>query len=156
MELILWRHAEAEEGGFDSTRKLTNKGLKQAQAMAKWLKQRLPDNVTVMVSPTMRTQQTAAALKDSFQTIEEIGPGATAKAVLAAAGWPQGEGTVLIVGHQPTLGQAAALIISGTSAPWIVRKGSIWWFSQKEKRGNRGEVLDREIALKAAISPEMT
>ncbi|HET7061409.1 MAG TPA: histidine phosphatase family protein [Nitrosospira sp.] len=155
MELILWRHAEAEEGGLDSMRKLTHKGLKQAQTMAKWLKQRLPDETVVMASPTMRTQQTAAALKDDFQTIEEIGPGATAKAVLAAAGWSQGEGTVLIVGHQPTLGQAAALIISGTSAPWIIRKGSIWWFLQKEKRGDRGEVVGREIVLKAAISPEM-
>ena len=34
MDLILWRHAEAEDGMPDAGRKLTEKGLKQAQQMA--------------------------------------------------------------------------------------------------------------------------
>jgi len=156
VELILWRHAEAEEGFPDGTRKLTAKGLKQARIMAKWLKPRLPENTRIMVSPTTRTQQTAAALEDDFETIEEIGPGVSAKAILAAAEWPRGNGTVLVVGHQPTLGQAAALIMSGKPLPWTIRKGAIWWFWQKEKRGENGkDAADAEAFLRAAISPDL-
>ena len=40
MELILWRHAEAEDGSPDAARKLTAKGEKQAQKLARWLKER--------------------------------------------------------------------------------------------------------------------
>ena len=62
MELILWRHAEAEDGIPDSARELTDKGRKQADLVAAWLKPRLPKNTRIIVSPTQRTQQTASAL----------------------------------------------------------------------------------------------
>ena len=41
MDLILWRHAEAEEGDNDLARELTPKGEKQAARVAEWLLQRL-------------------------------------------------------------------------------------------------------------------
>ena len=113
MELILWRHAEAEEGTPDSTRKLTAKGKKQAQLMAEWLKPRLPEHTRIIVSPTKRTQQTAIALDNEFETIADIGPGASAESVLSVAGWPQAKDGVLVVGHQPTLGEVASLLMSG-------------------------------------------
>lgn len=149
MELILWRHAEAEEGVPDSARELTGKGLKQAQVMAEWLKPRLPKNTRFIVSPTKRTQQTAEALDDDFETIREIGPGAPAKAILAAANWPDAKGAVLVVGHQPTLGEVAALLMSGEAVEWNMRKGAVWWFSHKEKEG-AGETV-----LRSSISPDM-
>jgi phosphohistidine phosphatase len=149
MELILWRHAEAEDGFPDSARVLTDKGVKQARAMAEWLKTRLPKNTRVIVSPTERTQQTAAALDEDFETVKEIGPAASAKAVLAAAGWPAAKGTVVVVGHQPTLGEVAALLIYGEPAGWHVRKGAIWWFSHKPKAGAEDTIL------RACISPDM-
>ncbi len=73
MELILWRHAEAEDGFPDAARKLTEKGLQQAHNMAKWLKPRLPRNARIMVSPAKRTQQTALALSNDFETMQEVG-----------------------------------------------------------------------------------
>lgn len=149
MELILWRHAEAEDGVPDSERKLTDKGRKQAKTMAEWLKPRLPKNTLILVSPTARTQQTAAALDDDFKIIEEIGPGASAKAILMAAGWPDNEGAVIVVGHQPTLGEVAALILSGETPSWNIRKGAAWWFTHKKKDGVE------EIFLRAAISPDI-
>jgi phosphohistidine phosphatase len=149
MELILWRHAEAEDGVPDSARKLTDKGLKQAQAMAEWLKPRLPKNTCIMASPTKRTQQTAAALNDDFETVREIGPSASAKAILVAAGWPDAKGAVVMVGHQPTLGEAAALLMCGSPMEWNIRKGAIWWFSHKTK-GNGVEMI-----LRTSISPDM-
>ena len=37
MNLILWRHAEAEDGADDLQRALTGKGRRQAARMAQWL-----------------------------------------------------------------------------------------------------------------------
>ena len=37
MDLILWRHCEAEPGEPDLGRRLTSKGLKQGERMAQWL-----------------------------------------------------------------------------------------------------------------------
>lgn len=149
MELILWRHAEAEEGSPDEARELTNKGRKQARIMAEWLKPRLPKGTRILVSPTVRTQQTADALDEQFDTVEEIGPGASAKAVLSAADWPVGKGTVLVVGHQPTLGEVAGLLLSGKPAMFDIRKGAIWWFSHRKKRG------PEDLLLQAVLSPDM-
>ncbi|SES86472.1 phosphohistidine phosphatase, SixA [Nitrosospira multiformis] len=149
MELILWRHAEAEDGIPDSARELTDKGRKQADLVAAWLKPRLPKNTRILVSPTQRTQQTASALDKDFETVREIGPGVSPKAVLKAAGWPDAKGAVLVVGHQPTLGEVAALLMSGDPAQWTIRKGSIWWFTQKKGNHNLGELL-----LQAVVSPD--
>ena len=149
MELILWRHAEAEDGMPDSARELTGKGLKQARAMAEWLKPRLPESTRIIASPTRRTQQTASALGNDFETVKEIGAGASAKAILAAAGWPAAKGAVVLVGHQPTLGEVAALLLTGELAGWNIKKGAVWWFSCKEKAGVE------ETVLRAVISPDM-
>jgi len=151
MELILWRHAEAEDGLPDATRKLTDKGLKQAQVMAEWLKTKLPKNTRVLVSPSKRTQQTASALVSNYETTIEVGIGASAKSILAAAGWPdaKGAGAVVVVGHQPTLGEVASLLLSGTPSGRNIKKGTIWWFSHKEKAGSA------EVILRAVISPDM-
>ena len=61
MELILWRHAEAEDGAPDAARQLTEKGLDQAKRMAGWLKSKLPENTQMIVSPTRRTQQSSTS-----------------------------------------------------------------------------------------------
>ena len=60
MELILWRHAEAEMGEPDEGRALTAKGHKQAWKMAEWLDHNLPNSCKILVSPATRTVQTAA------------------------------------------------------------------------------------------------
>jgi len=149
MELILWRHAEAEDGFPDMARTLTDKGQKQADDMAAWLKKRLPDDTRILVSPAVRTQQTAAALTKNFSTVEAIGPGADAAAILSAAGWPKAGGTVLIVGHQPTLGEVLAKLLADQYDSWGVKKGAIWWLATR-KRGNASEVV-----LKATLPPDL-
>jgi|SRR5687768_6366324 len=149
VELILWRHAEAEEGLPDSARRLTEKGLKQAQSMAEWLKPRLPKNTRIIASPTMRTRQTAEALDDDFETVKEIGPAVSAKAILSAADWPNAKGAVVVVGHQPTLGEVAARLMSCDPMEWNIRKGAVWWFSYKKKEGIA------ETVLRTSISPDM-
>ena len=63
MDLLLWRHAEAEDGEDDMKRRLTERGHKQARAMAAWIRKHQPKDLRIIVSPAVRTQQTAEALK---------------------------------------------------------------------------------------------
>jgi phosphohistidine phosphatase len=146
MQLILWRHADAEDRVPDEARALTGKGEKQAKRVAEWLKERLPKDARVLASPAKRAQQTAAALTGRYETLSEIGTAAGPQSVLDAAGWPDGDGTVVVVGHQPTLGQAAALALTGRPAEWGLKKGSLWWI---ESRG-RDDVITR-----AVVAPDM-
>ena len=149
MELILWRHAEAEDGIHDSERRLTAKGIKQASRMAKWLRARIPENVVMLVSPARRAQQTARALNPEFRTVKEIGLAASAADVLLAAGWPDGAGTVVVVGHQPTLGEAAALLLTGKNEQWNVKKGAVIWIAR------RADEAHARTQLRAVISPDL-
>ena len=73
MDLLLWRHAEAEDGIPDLKRKLTARGEKQAAQMAEWLKKNAPTNLRILVSPAVRCQQTAKALGLPFETDKRIG-----------------------------------------------------------------------------------
>jgi phosphohistidine phosphatase len=149
MDLVLWRHADAHDGFPDLARELTTKGLRQAAEMAKWLKLHLPNDTEILVSPAVRAQQTAQALTHKFKTVSEIEPGAAHEAVLSAAGWPDHKGTVLVVGHQPTLGQTAAWLLSGEVADWGMKKGAVWWFTNRARGEQRG------ISLRAAMAPDL-
>lgn len=152
MNLLLWRHADAEDGApgrSDDERRLTAKGEKQAKRMAAWLKSRLPDDAVVLASPARRAQQTAQALTRRFKTSGDIGTAAGPLSVLKAAGWPEGERTVVVVGHQPTLGQAAALALTGDPAEWSLKKGAVWWL---ESRG-RGDVVVRAVVAPDLLRP---
>ncbi|MBK6396237.1 MAG: phosphohistidine phosphatase SixA [Betaproteobacteria bacterium] len=149
MDLILWRHAEAEPGEPDLGRRLTSKGLKQAERMAEWLEHRLPETTRIIVSPADRTQQTALALGRKFKTSDDVAPGASTASVLAAAGWPDAREPVLVVGHQPTLGEVAAFLMAGEEAAWSIRKGAVWWFSNRTRLGQPG------VLLKVAIGPDL-
>lgn len=133
MDLILWRHAEAVDGSPDHERELTAKGRKQAEKVAAFLRKHLPNDTRILVSPATRTLQTVAALTEQFTLAPTIAPGASAQAVLLAARWPDEGGTVLIVGHQPTLGEVASVLLNSTQHSLSIKKGSLWWFSRRER-----------------------
>ncbi|RJF98900.1 SixA phosphatase family protein [Noviherbaspirillum saxi] len=134
MDLILWRHAEAEPQDVDkpdAARILTSKGRKQAAKMGEWLERHLPSECRILASPAARTVQTVEALGRKYKTHVSLATDTTAEAILEAARWPLSREPVLIVGHQPTLGRVASLLIAGIEQDWIMRKGSIIWIAQK-------------------------
>lgn len=152
MDLILWRHAEAHDadpGQDDMERALTPKGQKQARRMADWLTSQLPDSCRILVSPALRTLQTVEPLKRKFKIVHELAPGADPEDILMAANWPNGREPVLVVGHQPTLGQVAALLLSGHPQEWQIKKANAWWLVQRE-------ALDPySLYLKGVMAPDL-
>lgn len=136
MDLVLWRHAEAVEWTQDCNdlaRPLTSRGEKQATRMAAWLDRQLPDGTRIVASPALRTEQTAKALGRKFKVRPELAPGCTVEELLNLVQWPAGKGTILVIGHQPTLGQTIAQLIGLSAAECAVKKGSVWWLRHRQR-----------------------
>lgn len=129
MDLILWRHCDAAPGVPDELRPLTPLGRQDAARVAQWLAARLPVDCRILVSPAVRAQQTAQALGRPFETAPTLASGADADDVLAAAGWPGARAPVLVVGHQPTLGRVASLLVGGEAVDRTLRAGEVVWLS---------------------------
>jgi phosphohistidine phosphatase len=149
VEIILWRHAEAAPGDTDSARPLTGRGSAQAALVARWLLPRLPRELRLIASPARRAQETARALGRSFETAQGLAPGSDVTAVLRIAGWPDAGAPVMVVGHQPTLGELASRLLDGRRAPVAMGTGSVWWLRGTERRGRY------ETTLLLAIEPEI-
>lgn len=149
MDLILWRHAEAEPGEPDAGRMLTAKGRRQAAKVGAWLDRNLPAECRILCSPAARCVQTAEALGRPFRIVEGLAPGATPAEILGPAGWPEARDPVVVVGHQPTLGQLAALLLSGTAQAWAIRKANAWWLSNRVKEDGAN------VVLRAVAGPDL-
>ena len=149
MDLLLWRHAEAIDGAPDHLRELSERGHKQARKVADWLNENRPKRLRVMVSPTVRTRQTAAAFTDEFEIVPALAPDQGVSDVLSATGWPEGRGAVLLVGHQPALGALAALLLAGHESYWSIKKGALWWFT------NRVRNDETQTVLRTVITPDL-
>ncbi|MBX5474319.1 MAG: histidine phosphatase family protein [Thermoleophilia bacterium] len=112
MRLLIVRHAEAAPGHPDELRPLTSRGREQARELGELLRARglVPD--AVLTSPLLRARETGRALGFGEPEVDErLAPGATPDDVRDAA---RGRGeTVLVVGHQPDCGRAAAALTGG-------------------------------------------
>ena len=159
MDLILWRHADAvsvkNASEPDFQRRLTAKGRKQAAHVAMWLERHLPDSTRVLVSPAVRARETADALDRKSHIIPELMPGAAAAHILIAAGWPKNRHPVLIVGHQPTLGQVASLLLFGEERNLSIRKAAAWWITDRAREDEELPLTRHSrLTLRAAVSPD--
>jgi phosphohistidine phosphatase len=149
MELILWRHADAEDAGpqGDDARALTKKGRKQAERMAQWLRPRIGGEWRIVVSPARRAIETVKPLDRPFEIVDAVGTSAGPSSVLREADWPSGDRPVIVVGHQPTLGEIAEQLLGATTGVSF-RKGAVWWFTARD----RGDGF--EVVLKTVMDPE--
>ena len=148
MELILWRHAEAADTIPDMARALTHKGRRQAQVMADWMTSQLSGPVRVIASPATRTQQTARALHLPVEVLQEIDPNASADALLAATGWPDGHGVVILVGHNPAISELAARLAGKDAAALSLGCGAAFWYASRDKGAP-------QLMLKTAMTPAL-
>lgn len=152
MDLVLWRHAEAidlELVGDDMLRTLTPRGEKQAQRMGAWLDRQLPASTKVLASPALRADQTAKALDRKYKTQAALAPLAGVDDLLALVHWTNASGCVLVVGHQPTLGQTISRLLGMESAECSIKKGGLWWLRLRERE------VSTEISVVAVLSPDL-
>jgi phosphohistidine phosphatase len=135
MDLLLWRHADAidasEDQADDMLRPLSPRGIKQALRMAKWLDQHIPDGMRILSSPALRCESTVACLRRKYKLCPELSPDGNVQDLLELAQWPDARTPVLIVGHQPVLGQVAAQLLGLPVQGLSVRKGSVWWLRNR-------------------------
>ncbi|HEX8885165.1 MAG TPA: histidine phosphatase family protein [Noviherbaspirillum sp.] len=149
MELILWRHAEAAPGTPDEARPLTETGRHHAQAMAQWLRPRLPADLHILCSPALRARQTVAPLALPHDIHQAIAKDRPATDLLKAADWPANRRNIMLVGHQPAFGELIAIILGTSVTWWDMAKGGVWWFSDTQ------EEEKTEVYVKAVMAPWM-
>jgi phosphohistidine phosphatase len=148
MDLILWRHAHAEDGVPDLERRLTARGRADARRVGGWLRERLPGGTArVLSSPAVRARQTADALGLRYEVVDALAPGASAAAAIAASGWEEdGSATVVVVvGHNPWIGEAVSRLVGERDEGWAIRKAGLWWLARREQ----------DVLVRAVVSPEL-
>lgn len=149
MELLLWRPAESGDGVGEAMRPLTERGQKHARRVADWLGSLAPDIGRVIVAPTLAAGQTADCLGLDYEVCVGLAPGGCISELIGATGWPGAAGAVLVVAHQPAVGRLAALLLSGHEADWTIKKGALWWFSNRVRRG------ETQTVLRAVVGPDL-
>jgi phosphohistidine phosphatase len=109
---VIVRHAEAAAGHPDELRTLTPEGREQARRLGERLRSEGVAPDTIVCSPLLRARETARALGLGEPEVDErLAPGATPDDVRGVA---EGRGaTVVVVGHQPDCGRAAAALAGG-------------------------------------------
>lgn len=138
-DLILWRHADAEIAQAncsvedDMLRVLTPKGHRQAKRMARWLKPHMR-NAIVLSSSAERAMQTAAYLDVDIRIDSAYNPTANLNTVLSALkSLEHAQQKVIIVGHQPWLGELVAYLSQPNNSNHSsnpnthIKKGATWW-----------------------------
>ena len=138
MDLIFWRHAEAHDaqpGQEDLSRELTAKGEKQAAKIGAWLDRQMPEGVRVICSPAKRTEQTARSMGRKYKLKAELLPDASHLDLLEAVGWPDSKMSVVVVGHQPVIGQCISYLLGLPAGECAVRKGAVWWLRSRVREG---------------------
>ena len=157
MELLLWRHAEAQDGTPDHERQLTTRGQKQARKIALWLEANAPKNLRLLVSPTFRTQQTAARFRYPMEICEALATNAPPAEILSILDWQHTKTPLLVVGHQPMLGEIADHLLQDTPNPRTFNKGALWWLHGEagQKTGLRQVVEAKGLSgIIAHMRPE--
>ncbi|PKO44483.1 MAG: phosphohistidine phosphatase [Betaproteobacteria bacterium HGW-Betaproteobacteria-22] len=159
-QLIFWRHAEAEvesASGKDADRALTKRGRKDAENMAKWLAQYLPDDVEIWASPALRCQETASALQKRTGWVitasEVLGIHSNCQQILDLLHQFTAEKTVVFVGHQPNLGLCIASLLKNSPHACAVKKGSVWWLRRPKSATQSSSAL--QMVLYAVQQPAL-
>ena len=119
--LILMRHAKAATGRRDFTRPLAARGREQAAHQAAPISQKVGQIDLALVSAATRTMQTLAGLQSGGLAVrsersEEALYGASWREVLELLREvPEDTGSVLVVGHEPTMSHTSVMLASEDS-----------------------------------------
>ena len=158
IDLFIWRHAEAEEGMPDRERPLTARGRRDAARVAKAIARKLDEKSGVVSSPAVRTRETVAPLLARFPLDlaidERLAPGADMDDVLdvlerTIESCDDDDPTIVMVGHQPWVGQLAHRLLTDGPGFLSVKKASAWWLVRRSRDGRS------EWTLRTVFDPDL-
>jgi len=138
MEIYVMRHgiaAARETWGDrpDRERPLTPKGEKRMRAVARGMKRAGLEFGRILTSPYLRARRTAEIVGDVLgfeEKIEEstaLEPGGSPEALIRTLGERTSEARgVLLVGHEPDLGELVSLFVTGArTSEFRMKKGGV-------------------------------
>jgi len=141
------RHADAEpRADSDHERKLTPKGLEQAEKAGKFLVRCGLSPEIILTSPVMRARQTAKIVAEKLgdtelTEVDWLACGMTAETCLMELKDRQGKASVLLVGHEPDFSETIAEMLGLSDAAAIkVRKASITGVELLDFRAGQGQL----------------
>jgi len=130
MHLYILRHANADtEAATDSARTLSEKGEEQAREVAQFCRAHRIQPSVIFASPLIRAQQTAKPvakeLNVAVTTARWLACGAKPDVILAELAALGDVRAVMLVGHEPDLGNLIAHLLGAAAETIHVRKGSL-------------------------------
>lgn len=166
MNCILFRHGIAVEQNewkkADADRPLSDKGLARTRKAARGLARTGIVPTHILTSPLVRARETARLIQEAFEDpppitlCEELSPKASAEKLATVLHTLPAEATVICVGHEPYLGQAAGWLLVGKPVPGLrfkkagaclivlperttIARGRLrWWLAPRQLRSLRG------------------
>ncbi|UYG02487.1 phosphohistidine phosphatase SixA [Halomonas sp. LR3S48] len=115
--LFLMRHGEAAPGHPDRERKLSDRGLAEAERMANWLGRQALEGARLYASPYLRACQTASPVARTLGVEPEVLPIITPDdSPAVVCDWLlslEGDIPIVLVSHMPLVGALTALLVEG-------------------------------------------
>ena len=152
MHCLLFRHGIAvsphDWEGSELSRPLTKEGIIKTQKCAEGLRHVDLSPTHILCSPLTRTQETAKIAKEilgckaKIQLCPELVFDQSPLLLFPMLNQLPPSATVMVVGHEPHLGQAAGLMISGQECPGLSLKkaGAVLVSFEGEIRPGRGRL----------------
>lgn len=141
LRVLVVRHAIAEDaaefartGAPDADRPLTRQGRQRMRKASQGLVQLVPDVHVIATSPLVRAVETAEILQKRYLKsdveaeivrLSALAPGKSSSLLLGWLAEQAGKGTVVLVGHEPHLGQFVSWALTGLRESFVeVKKGA--------------------------------
>jgi phosphohistidine phosphatase len=158
INLFIWRHAEAEDGSPDLARPLTARGQRDAAKVAKVLAKKLDEKSCIVASPSVRTRETAGPLIGrlslELRIDQRLAPGADVDDALSVleetiASCADDDPTIVLIGHQPWVGQLARRLLTDTFGDMSFKKAAAWWLVRRSRDGST------EWTMRSVLDPDL-
>lgn len=146
MQLYLLRHADADTvAPSDDERFLSEKGMMQAQRVARFCEAHAIKPAVIFTSPLRRAHQTAALIADKvrseMRTVRWLSSGVSPEALMREITEYRNLESCMIVGHEPDFSQFAAFLVGAAGHENIrIRKATLALFTILEFRAAGGRL----------------
>jgi phosphohistidine phosphatase len=146
VELYLLRHADADTvAPSDDERFLSEKGMLQAQRVARYCEAHAIRPAVIFTSPLRRAHQTGAVLAEKvgveLRTVRWLSSGAMPDGMLREISEYRNLESAMIVGHEPDFSAFSAFLVGAAHAENIrIRKATLALFTIVEFRGGGGRL----------------